>query len=246
MERFADYRNSSVPLFRTRLQSLTGFAEYYDALSAPGEASFADVYHDVWRIFFRPSPPVAEWIEHEMTNLQPGKYAAAHVRALYGRIVERPDDQAIDIVHNAINCASQLRPGGPFFFASDHTFSTRAALDYGAQQHVSVITRQHESQPLHVDKAPNLTERQPKEFYDTFVDLYLMGMSKCLTYNRGGFGHWALLIGYDANCYVKQKTSKAGIAVRCNWTDAVAAIDHGVSMNKEPVRRVPLFLDPMK
>jgi hypothetical protein len=246
VDRFGEYRNSSNPLYRMRLQSLSGFAEYYDALSASGEASFDDVYHDVWRIFFRPSLPVAAWIEQEMTNLDPGKYAAAHVRALYGRIVERTDHQATVLARNAINCASQLRPGGPFFFASDHTFSTRAALDYGAQRNVSVYTRKHESQPLHVDKAPNLTQRQPKEFYDTFVDLYLMGMSKCLTYNRGGFGHWALLIGYDASCFLKQKTSASGIAVLCNWTEADARFDHGVAVNEQPVRTTPLFLEPMK
>jgi hypothetical protein len=229
-----------------RLQSVTGFAEYYNELSAPGEASFADVYHDVWRIFFRPSPPVAERIERLMSNLVPGEYAAIHVRALYGRIVNRPNDQAIAIAQNAINCASQLRPGGPFFFASDHTYSTQAALDYGRQRHVSVSMRNHDSQPLHLDKAVNLAQRGPEEFYDTFVDLYLMGMSKCLTYNRGGFGHWALLIGYDANCSITQKTSSAGIAVLCNWTDAIGVVDHRGKMKEEPVRTIPLFLDPMK
>jgi hypothetical protein len=257
VDRLGEYRNSSVPILRLRRQSVSGFADYYDALSAPGEASFKDVYHDVWRIFFRPSPPVAGLIEHEMKTheLEPGRYASAHLRALYGRITNRPDDQATDLVRNAINCASQLRPGGPFFFASDHAFSTRAAVEYGSQRRVAVhvstrgVGFNGGGNPLHFDKAPKVKDRSPEDFYDTFVDLYLMGMSTCLTYNRGGFGHWALLIGYDAGCSLNQKTSASGITHRCNWTEPSVGFENDTSAGapKEGhYRTIPLFLEPME
>ena len=67
------------------MQSGTGFSDYYNEELVPGEASFEDVFHDVWRIFFTPSRPVRDLIETEMKRmaLVPGEYSAAHLRALY-------------------------------------------------------------------------------------------------------------------------------------------------------------------
>jgi hypothetical protein len=233
--------DNKTALFRTRIQSVTGGAEYYDEDLVPGEPNFDDVYHDVWRVFFTPSAPVRATIESYMEkwNLSPGEYAAAHLRALYGRVVERTDEQATEWTQGAINCASALRPGGPFMFASDHSFSTQAALDYGKDRHTKVVSRTHESVPLHIDNAENILERKPSEFYDVFIDLYLMGMSRCLTYNRGGFGQWALLIGYNSSCFHNQKTSVAGIGAPCNWTQPeIPPTDRKAS-------KAPLFVPPM-
>lgn len=225
-------------LFRTRLQSATGGAEYYNeelatvanttglVVNTEKEATFEEVYHDVWRVFFTPSPTVRASVDSymEQWNLVPGQYAAAHLRALYGRVSDRPEAQAREWTRNALNCASKLRPGGPFLFASDHSFSIQAALEYGEEMHAKVVARPHDSEPLHLDNAENIGERLPHEFYDVFIDLYLMGMSRCLTYNRGGFGQWALLIGYNATCGYNQKTSKYGIKTPCTWTEATTTV----------------------
>ena len=211
-------------IVRTRCQSVTGYADKYDEARGPDEYSFAEVYHDVWRIFFTPSHPVASLIQEEFdrTGLVPGQYAAAHMRALYGGIDNKLDEQvARDWSTDAINCASQLRPGGPILFASDYTYSTQMALAYGEEMNAKIVSRIHEKEPLHLDKTENLESIQPSDFYDVFVDLYLMGMGRCLTYNRGGFGSLALLIGYDSSCFYYQKTSHQGIKVRCNWTEPV-------------------------
>mmetsp|Transcript_16781 Transcript_16781/g.36598 ORF Transcript_16781/g.36598 Transcript_16781/m.36598 type:complete len:147 (-) Transcript_16781:388-828(-) len=54
--------------------------------------------------------------------------------------------------------------------------------------------------PMHLD-----TYIAPVEqFYYTFVDLYLMAFAKCITYNKGGFGHWAMLIGGSQGCTKQQ------------------------------------------
>lgn len=232
-------RNASTGLIRTRAQSTSGGAEYYDEELSLDESSFAEVYHDVWRIFFTPSKPVRKLIEGEMVQmgLVPGQYAAAHLRALYGRVTDRPPEEATEWTQNALNCASKLRPGGPFLFASDHSYSTEAAIAYGKEKSTKVVSRKHEQMPLHFDK--DVENRQPYEFYDTFVDLYLMGMGKCVTFNRGGFGTWALLIGYDSACKQSQKTSSSGIGVRCNWTEP------SVPSNDAKPSGAPLFLEPM-
>lgn len=239
LEKFRGDRN--ITLLRTRIQSITGGAEYYDKELMPDEASFDEVYHDVWRIFFTPSAPVRANIESYMEkwNLSPGEYAAAHLRALYARVVERTDAEATEWAQNAINCASTLRPGGPFVFSSDHSFSTQAALDYGEARGTIVVARPHERTPLHIDNADDLLERKPSEFYDLFIDLYLMGMSRCLTYNRGGFGQWALMIGYDSTCFHNQKTSSLGIGAPCNWTKP------DVLPRLKKRSKAPLFLPPM-
>ena len=222
MKRFS---NENDTIIRTRYQSVTGGAELYNQrLQEDGEYPFNDVYHDVWRIFFTPSKPVAQIIQAEMDRMEliPGHYAAAHLRALYGRTSMRTKSEATDWTQNALNCASKLRPGGPIFFASDHTYSTTVAIQYGKEKHTKIVSRNHEKLPLHLDKVENWQSIHPSEFYDVFVDLYLMGMSRCLTYNRGGFGQWALLIGYDPYCLQKQKTSESGIGTRCNWTEPTA------------------------
>jgi hypothetical protein len=230
-------------LMRTRLQSITGGAELYDAELIPGEPSFAELYHDVWRIFFTPSPPVRSVIESYMEKwkLVPGEYAAAHLRALYGRVTNRSDELATEWAENAMNCASNLRPGGPFFFASDHTFSTEAAVAYGTSKHVRVVARNHVVPPLHLDNADNILDRKPSDFHTVFVDLYFMGMSRCLTYNRGGFGHWALLIGYNSSCFHNQKTSSAGIGAPCLWT----AFENTGTRNDSAPPTAPLFISPV-
>eukprot|EP00934_Nitzschia_sp_Nitz4_P003302 Nitzschia sp. Nitz4//scaffold113_size70149//10443//11767//NITZ4_005940-RA/size70149-snap-gene-0.134-mRNA-1//1//CDS//3329533311//3292//frame0 len=237
------------PFLRSRIQSIYGGAEEYDQELLPGESTFDQVYHDVWRVLFTPSPPIREIIEGYMNewHLTPGNYAAAHLRALYARIQNRTDEEATLLTQNSLNCASKLRPGGPFFFSSDHSPSIQFALDYGKRMNVQVFARPQDFNqlPLHLDKASDILNRKPQEFYDTFVDLYLMGMSRCLTYNRGGFGTWALLLGYNSSCVHNQKTTAVRINAPCNWTTPTTSATTITQKGSELHPMPPLFIDTM-
>jgi hypothetical protein len=125
--------------------------------------------------------------------------------------------------------------------ASDHPLATQMAVEYGEKQSAHVVARQHTAQPLHLDKADNVTDRKPFEFYDTFIDLYLMGLSRCVTFNRGGFGQWASLISHNSTCRHNQKTSGHGIGSPCNWTEPEKPIDHS-----EQKMAVPFFVEPVE
>jgi hypothetical protein len=189
--------------------------------------------------------PVRKELEHNINEMElvPGEYAAAHLRALYGghRVETRSLKTVEDWTHNALNCASQLRPGGPIFFASDHTYAIEIAQSYGVEKSSKIVARKHgERRPYHFEKAENWESLQPSDFYDTFVDLLLIGMGKCVNFNRGGFGSWGLLIGYSSTeCSNSQKTSIKGIGVRCNWTEA------GEPSQLAQRSKAPLFLDPL-
>jgi hypothetical protein len=232
-------------LLRSRFQSVTGGAELYDKELGPGETTFNEVYHDAWRVLFTPSKPVRQELEQNMDDMElvPGEFAAAHLRALYARpyLASRLNETVVEWTHNALNCASQLRPGGPFFFASDHTYAIQVAQSYGVQKSTKIVARKHERRPFHFEKEEDWQSLQPSEFYDTFIDLLLIGMSKCVNFNRGGFGQWGMLIGFGSGqCYINQKTSEKGIGVRCNWTEA------GEPPELAQRSKAPLFLDPLE
>eukprot|EP00529_Nitzschia_sp_RCC80_P011427 CAMPEP_0113523728 /NCGR_PEP_ID=MMETSP0014_2-20120614/45852_1 /TAXON_ID=2857 /ORGANISM="Nitzschia sp." /LENGTH=636 /DNA_ID=CAMNT_0000421821 /DNA_START=229 /DNA_END=2135 /DNA_ORIENTATION=- /assembly_acc=CAM_ASM_000159 len=137
----------STPIVRTRLQSITGFDKQYnehpfvssssigkgssnteknDDETAETEPAFEDVYHDVWRIAFRPSRPVAELIEQEFFSvtgtsnrndsrdnrgdnsglLIPNRFVGVHLRAMYGARSFRTTAVLMDMVSNGLNCGS--------------------------------------------------------------------------------------------------------------------------------------------
>ena len=70
-----------------------------------------EVFHDIWKVLFTPSPPVANAIQEQFRDLEifPGDYASAHIRVLY-KVKDRSEKDHQKIVENAMNCASQLRP----------------------------------------------------------------------------------------------------------------------------------------
>jgi hypothetical protein len=202
---------------RSRYQSSNGGADYYNE-HVPGP-SFAHVYHDVWHAVFEPVPALATIIKDTMIrlDLEPGNYAAAHLRAVYAVKSRRPHTIQ-QWAMNAVNCASHLRPGGPIYFCSDSKYAVQVIQDYAKEHSRKIVSLLHEKEPLHLEKA-NWTNRQASEYYDTFVDLYLLGMSKCVAYNVGGFGRWGLLLGYNATCGYEHMSNKRDMN-KCEWVDA--------------------------
>lgn len=185
----------------------------------------------------------------EEPYLLPGYYTGIHVRALHARDTVNPA-LAEDISINGLKCGTSLRPGGPFYMASDHKYVIAAAEKFLVSENHSdtkLLVRlddSSEEDPLHIALDPKLKERKPSDFYDTFVDLWILGMSECLVYNVGGFGTLGLLMGYDPHCSVNQKTLKQGPRVRCN--DWVPSNETEAIANNRPYTHLPpLFLDPM-
>ena len=244
-----EYAIGNVSLVRTRYQSNSGGSDYYNKdLEEEREMPFDEMYHKVWRLFFRPSQPIADMIQNqlEQLKLQPGKYVSAHVRALYG-IEERQIEIVKKWTENAMRCASQLRPGAPIFFASDSNDATQYSHDYGSVKGVTIKSHDHNpNPPLHLDRCQDWEKRPIKDFYDTFVDLYLIALGGCVTFNKGGFGHWGLLISGNITCFINQRTSDFGkVKNVCDWKTSPTTnkIREGVELPQGSFSS--LFLEPM-
>jgi hypothetical protein len=237
------------------------------------QPSFDQVFHSVWRIFFTPSPPVAARIRSKLhrLGLTPNHYVAAHLRALYG--VDDRDDAHIQVfTENALACATQLRPGVPIFFASDSSVASEHALMIGKEKKIPnqgedhrpeyddklvkaalekgvVISIPDPNPPWHLDTMIGPVEK----FYDTFVDLYLMSLAGCVTHGIGGYGHWALLIGGDINCTLRQEHMgrRPYVREKCPFRapdEETKRAEDGLLSNKTASAKTleSLFLQPMK
>lgn len=239
------YAATNLTLMRTRYQSTTAGSDLYNSRIGPhNELAFNHVFAKVWSMFFRPSYPVEKRIQEELTRMQliPGNYVAAHLRALYA-IEERAVGQIQRWTHNAINCASELRPGSPIFFASDSANASQLAWAYSQSKGARLETHvPNPNPPLHLDRDKEWESRKPSDYYDTFVDLYLLSLAGCVTFNRGGYGHWGLLIGGNLECSINQGTNNKGRPKRtCEWHKAAPAEIPG----QFDATNMQLFPDPM-
>jgi hypothetical protein len=189
------------------------------------EADFDQVFRDAWNVLFTPAPPVQALIDHNMNELDlvPGQYVAVHVRSKYK--VDKSNDKRM--MHNSINCASTMRPGWPIYFAADSSNATKHAVQYAQiVKNVSIAFRQSDVEPLHLDrgrsggssgdaiiKASNgWRNNTASDFYDVFVDLYMLANSACSTTGIGGFGKWAARMSFNASCIVRHDRNQ------CPWT----------------------------
>ena len=241
-----DIRRASatkVKLLKTRYQSFWGGRWWYDKWLLPGEPAFVEVFTHIWHMFFTPAKPVAALIESEMDrmSLVPGKYASAHVRVLYG-LKDRPERIKRNWAINAINCASQIFPGAPFFFSSDCSNATRYAENYVRDDKRGIIgtRRPNPDPPLHIDKALQEHRRPASDYFDIFVDMYILSMGACVTYNKGYFGLLASTISRNASCSIRQDAiDRPRIHNPCNWTDGP------LIESRERDHSQPLFVEPM-
>eukprot|EP00980_Cylindrotheca_fusiformis_P031077 scaffold25800_cov162-Cylindrotheca_fusiformis.AAC.3 len=253
--KFAAYKQARV--LRVKFQSHFHGQEAYDARRMnEDEPSFAQIYHDLWRVFFTPVPHIGALIEQQMKALQliPGRYIAVHLRALYG-VKDREEGLLQWWSQNSINCATSKLPihapsmltdsndrsaAMPILFVSDSTFATHAASSYASTRGIHIVHRPHVKQPIHLEKAANLSALRSSDFYDTFVDLYMIGMSQCTAYNMGGFGRWGSLIGYNSSCVFQMFADM----VECDFTSEGRKRSR---IDKEYIGMVrnALFLPPM-
>ena len=230
--------DSESTVVRCRFQSASHGAAYYDRKKLPREKSFSAVTRDIWQVLFTPSSPISTLIVAFLneSHLKPGRYVGAHLRALYG-----VKDREPALVHywsqNAVNCSSQLGRHLPIFFAADNLAASILASRYGDSTGVRVVSRRHyKTEPLHLDKATDWRNRKPSEYYDAFVDLYLLAMSQCVAYGMGGFGRFASWLSFNSSCAM-QHHSALGVTP-CTLAMLTPHEEEGV------VEKT-LFFDPM-
>jgi hypothetical protein len=114
--------------------------------------------------------------------------------------------------------------------ASDALVASQLAVAYGQGRVVSQSTTPDDSNiihtqyqtPLHLDREADFLSRHEQPgvllqhqtakpvaaYYNVFVDLYLLAMARCVTYDRGGFGKLASLLSTNASCFMRHKTTK--------------------------------------
>lgn len=210
-ERIIDAVNGSEFLLSAKLQDQHGGSVLYN--ERQGEKAYRRVYGPLFWTLFEPSPPVAAALDAEMSaaNLHAGEYAAAHLRAFYGKN-PFPDDQIKGLTVNAIQCASELRPGVPVFFTSDSKLAIDHADRYGKHMHRPIITIDRGKEALHLDKA---SSRDPADYYDVFLDVLHFANAKCISHAQGGFGRLGVLVSHDSACLMPYITQ--GRLVTCEW-----------------------------
>ncbi len=216
------WSRTDLTLVRSRFQDYHGGMYHYDAQLVEEDVSFADVFHDLWRIAFTPSPPVRELLESDMTRLGliPGQYVGAHLRALYA-IDDRSKRVTRNWAKNAMNCATELRSRKTIFFVSDSSNATLYAREYAAERNATIITRTpNPNPPLHMDKVHDWLTRNISDFYDSFIDIYIMAHADCLTYNKGGYGLLGLYMSRNSSCGLRQDAiDRPKIHHPCMWVD---------------------------
>ena len=117
-----------------------------------------------------------------------GKYAAVHID--YEDMPKTPEEkQELALkVQNAMNCVSNLRPGGPFLIAAQTFAIASEAVKYAKQKGVLVGARQvaHDSATL------------PHDIWNSFLEIYFMANGKCVAYSgQGGYGQLGYIICFD-------------------------------------------------
>lgn len=194
--------------------------EFYDDRKQDDERSYEEIFHDVWRRTFEPSLPVEAMTEKAMRemDIEPDKYVAVHVRAKYFR--DKTGDA--ELIQNAINCASRLRPGWPIYFASDSSRAMKIAVEYGKSVGGKVVARSNPREPLHLDRGEEFLNHRKRftgysdvsasQYYDVFVDLYLLANSQCVAMGYGGYGRLGSMLSFNRTCSVDY------LADECQWT----------------------------
>jgi hypothetical protein len=190
------------------------------------QLQYDDVFHSLFRSMFRPVPRLqakltAKLAAHELVE---ATYAAAHLRLRY-KYYYTPTQEDIqkDTLH-ALQCASQAFPGAPILFATDYADANTVAQQI-AQQYVErglrVITLEQQGADadesstsfLHFDEDQAWIGRKPEEYDSTFLDLLLLGESKCVSYGVGGYGLFGMRLSHGAtSCGISRNAD-----THCAW-----------------------------
>ena len=269
---YNEKRNILVGMTNTTSSTTTDIvSSTNNVITTMEEPNYEQVFKYVWKVFFTPIQPIQNKIISELHRMKliPGQYVTAHLRALYDR-TDRVERVQKKWSINAINCATEIRPGASIFFVSDSRNATVfATLHYNNEKEyqerllaegdttttTTVLgTRTPDpNPPLHIDTKNNWHLHKASDFYDTFIDLYLISLGGCVTYNIGGFGYMGYLMsaGYDSSCRVRQDAlTQPKIKKPCSWTNPGDNVGHVLlpakidTVKDNPTE--PYFIPPME
>jgi hypothetical protein len=225
---YIDEAKSSERIVTFRHQRHDHGANYYNEQSSNNEPAFHHVFREMWDTLFTPSPPVAALIRQNMNdlNLVPGEYVASHIRSMY----KGDKSSDADMIRNGVNCATQLKPGWPIYFASDSSKTTWFALRYGRSKNGTIAARIADTEPLHLDRGIGFLRNSDRwkslsasNSYDVFVDLYLLAGSQCVAHGVGGYGKWGLLLSYNSSCVNRHLKSQYRWAEPASQNETVSS-----------------------
>ena len=135
-------------------------------------------------------------------------------------------------------------PPSSIYYASDAPYTYRIAIDYGREHNVRVVVSSPDpnNRPLHFEKDSTTTGSlsntinttvASSDFYDTFVDLYLLSLSKCVIRGRGGYGLWGSMISVPLPPFENTRLSK-----RCDFQHQTSTQQIGCEWKEqEPQQR---------
>lgn len=210
-------KKSTDAVVAIRFQAYKEGQKYFDRWKVKkSDPNFADVVAPLWRAFFRPASAIQEKIDsfYNQHNLARFNYVAIHLRTLYTNDRTTDEEALVEMVRNALACASRLGGSSPshsIVVVSDSQKPVQIARQLAPRRVIDSSIELSLDNPLHLDRGnhflenPNSTsqpERFPVEaYYSTFVDFYLLVWAKCLAYDKGGFAALALILSGDSKCF---------------------------------------------
>eukprot|EP00977_Amphora_coffeiformis_P002945 scaffold568_cov160-Amphora_coffeaeformis.AAC.2 len=211
------------------------------------EASFEEVFRDVWYSCLIPVPAIQQRIAEQMSSLglYRNNYNAIHIRSRYH---VKAQGHRLDLLcENAVHCLykldAQKASTRPIYVSADHRSAVWTTLQYSHKLSLHHVTAreknlilslsrqqamQDESGILHLDRGSNHLARNAKDFttsqfeaheyYDTFVDVYILSQADCITFNVGNYGKWANLLSDNRQCRISHMGRK------CDASDLVLPV----------------------
>ena len=210
---------------------------YVDRMPSLDNWAFVDLMGDIFRVMFEPITPLAIRINQTMAQLGlvENHYSSVHTRCRYpvypaarhqGKQVDKEGgllfanktkDALIDIMENAINCAHQLDPHLPIYFASDHDDATRYMITHdthlNSTQYIRPVGINRKEEPLHMGNLEESHEHKAIDYFSIFEDLLIIGGSKCVAHGVGSFGSFGAAITGNRCRAIHRKFN--GALVKC-------------------------------
>jgi len=164
-----------------------------------------EMLEDVWRLLFQPSPGVQREIFDQMRDLGilHEKFNAVQVRAKDPRLIPSDTIQEstkLDMLenynitpklhlyfehryNNAIACLQEISNETelPIYLASDSKFGKSY---YEHSTPTIRVPTFNKGDPLHID-SDHYQGRDPQDFYQAFVDVYIMQKASCYSHSSG-------------------------------------------------------------
>jgi hypothetical protein len=95
----------------------------------------------------------------------------------------------------------------------------KTAQDYGRQLNHTIVINESTDDPLHLEnECRGNVKRKLSDYYQTFVDLLVMGNGRCVAHGQGGFGAFASLLSYNSSC-IRQYDRRGGRG-SCEWANS--------------------------